>query len=448
MTWSWKGIFKRALEFAGGSIVAVAPVNRARIRYNEIKQQLEQSISTGPWGPLGTGSSAVVSQPEWYISPSTGSDDNDGATAATALATHAELMRRIGDAPIDSSVTVYITENLDEDLYVRLQVTRNGFVRYVGTVSTLASGTFTNVVNTTPAANQPGEVEDLALSGDWGPLGLINKRIRTTGGTNPDSVTWLAKDLGAKTARVGNWIIVPYTTPMNFVNPNTVAIGDPYVVEELPTIKSVTVDLFGISESGAFPESTSRIVFDSVSILGGSPPTQYDYLKSTGNVSNGTWFIKSELERYEGLENQPAPAVAVACFAPDWQGPGVLNACVCTGGVGLGEGSAIVSTLFTDCAYTDLNPGLRLNFIINSGFMDCADDGISMFSGTYLRGFLIWGTGNAGYGFDVGEGGFADLDAATTTLTGTSGDTRVGGIVTPYAGLPFVNPANLAQIQV
>jgi len=440
MTWSWKGLLKRALEFAGGSITSVAPIGRARIRYNEIKQQLEQSINGQAYAPLGL-DIAASQQPDWYISPSTGSDDNDGATPGTALATHAELMRRLGSAPIDWEITVHITENLDEDLYIDLTFERDGYIHYVGTATTIASGSLTNVVDTNGAVNQPGEITDSGLPNDWGPLGLVGKRIRTTSGSNPGSISWIAKDLGSKQARVGEWTVVTYSTPMNYVLPNTVLAGDAYVVEDLPTVKSIYITVMQQYESSAFPVQPGHVVFDSLKVLGTN-----DVSTSLDNIWGGTWFLGCDINRLVSVTTKPGPVIQSSSVSESFNVGFLLSSVVMLTRYVFGDGDAALNTLFTDCVYVDVNPLFRAFFLQNCGFMDCADDGIAMYSGSSLRGY-IWGSGNAGYGIDLAVGCFADLSGGTT-ITGALGDTRIGGVITPIAGLPFVNPANLAQIQV
>lgn len=57
MSWSWQGLGKRALEFPkSGTQVSVSPLGRARIRYNDILNRLEQSLNGAAYVAIGGGS--------------------------------------------------------------------------------------------------------------------------------------------------------------------------------------------------------------------------------------------------------------------------------------------------------------------------------------------------------------------------------------------------------
>lgn len=72
-SWGWSGLGDRALEFPeNGEQVAVSPPDRARLRYNRVKNQLEQSLNGQPYAALGNsgggaGSSIVTLSSTPYI---------------------------------------------------------------------------------------------------------------------------------------------------------------------------------------------------------------------------------------------------------------------------------------------------------------------------------------------------------------------------------------------
>lgn len=58
-SWSWKGLFSRALEFPSGVIpgvftAEVSPTQRCRLRYNDVLKALELSVDGGAYVALGT----------------------------------------------------------------------------------------------------------------------------------------------------------------------------------------------------------------------------------------------------------------------------------------------------------------------------------------------------------------------------------------------------------
>ena len=81
-TWGMRGLKDRALELPEGSGVAVSQADRARLRYNETKRQMEQSINGGDWTPMSTVTSDDIrAQDAWYIDSVNGDDANDGISS-------------------------------------------------------------------------------------------------------------------------------------------------------------------------------------------------------------------------------------------------------------------------------------------------------------------------------------------------------------------------------
>ena len=113
-----------------------------------------------------------ITQSDFFINASTGNDAYSGATAATAIRTHAELEKRINAdgklliPPVNASGLRITTVNVLTDLPdwdpINLDGVLLGEDTYLiykgGVASTDREGTFTAVVAMTPASNQPFEV--------------------------------------------------------------------------------------------------------------------------------------------------------------------------------------------------------------------------------------------------------------------------------------------------
>ena len=209
------------------------------------------------------GDPTATTQTSWYIDPVGGNDGADGGVS-TPLKTLSELARRWLDQLIDVSVTIHILSDLaaTDIARFRFSIGDDGFVLFKGAATEVATGTFTAVTERNPAGNQPNEVTDSGLTDDWGNLGYVEKRIRLTSGSNIGAVAWVAKDLGSKAARTSPWLVdsavdlesLPWEDePANC----EAAVTDDYVVESLPTIKDMGLD---VAISGVGGEAGSSYV--------------------------------------------------------------------------------------------------------------------------------------------------------------------------------------------
>lgn len=85
----------------------------------------------------------------------------------------------------------------------------------------------------------------------------------------------------------------------------------------------------------------------------------------------------------------------------------------------------------------------------NLGIVGAAGDALEVLpSGTVNAQTALWGAGSTGYGVRVQSGGKVCW-GTKPTVTGTTGDTIVGGTAKTYSALNtagFVNMANLAEI--
>jgi hypothetical protein len=454
--WSWQGLKNRALEFPRSSGVATSPLSRARIRYNEIKQRLEQSISGGAYTSLSNvTSSDILSQAAWYIS-TTGNDNNSGQTAATAIRTHAELMSRIAGQEINVTVTIHVLNNAlaTEDCHVVWNIGPEGNVRYLGyATSVLATGSITAKTDLDEATNVPFDITDAALSDSWTALGLVNGRLRITSGARAGAVAWVMKDLGAKKARVSQWKQTAWPITNNYptVFPQ---IGDPYVVETLSAIRSLRVNTQ--SDSGwdaVYFVNNGRLTFDSFTINS----TGFDVIVITGDGSRGydNNFMNCDLR----FLDTAAGAHFYNCRLNNWTSQSSNTTAWIDGGLltgfflNRGAGTLqLISVSAQSTSFASIEEGIALTLASESsgshggiGAFDSGEDGIIISGGYADVGSFIYGSGNTGYGIRARDGGRIHYSAAALakmTIAGSVNDTIVGGTVKAYGALPFFNVAN------
>lgn len=226
-----------------------------------------RGVAGSAWVRLPIAHPAWAQIADWYINATTGDDENDGQSDGTALRTFAELSRRWGDNTIDLPApnvggthkvcTVNIRTSLTNDPISH--AFRLGPINYVcfrGAVdATLQSGTFTAVVAKNPAANQPVQLTDSALATSNAWAATLGHRIRVTSGSNTNATAWVAKDLGAKQARISDLALSPQLRPdyandwpaisgMPTSSSRTPNVGDSYVVERMVHVVLGCVALF------------------------------------------------------------------------------------------------------------------------------------------------------------------------------------------------------------
>jgi hypothetical protein len=450
-SWGMRGIGNRALELPNGTSVAVSPDDRARIRYNQTKLQLEQSIDQGSYIPLtAVPAQSILSQSSWYISTS-GSDSNDGATASTALRTHAELMRRVNGGLTNVSVTVNILDDAlaSEECHVVWNIGVDGSVRYVGTVlSVLESGTLTGVTNINKGLNIPFDITDTNLSDTWANLGLINQRIRISGGAREGAIAWLAKDLGAKKARASEWKVseLPIASQYSTVNAQ---VGDPYVVESLPSIQRLRINTQMAMTGNAFTDG--KLLFEGLEI-----GTDTNVLSNIScDQIYGVQFLNCYLVNvapYAGgmsiyncqirwLDANGSPSIYM-------NGGLITFACSFSESsfaVFIGVTCQVAAVSITHHAVLEARAGSGGD----TGGIGIFDQSLGGFniSGWMICNGPIYGSSNGGYAFFVFSAGRVFYDnVADLTATAATGDTSIGGTVKTYAALPFFNVLNGACV--
>jgi hypothetical protein len=198
---------------------------------------------------------------DWYLDGTTGSDSNDGTSAATPLKTGRELKRRLGQcAEWNHSVTIHVLANgMIDPLVINGLMLQTGIhVDVIGTETVIASDTIAAYLGRSQTNARATEITGTAIA-DFSPF--VWKRLRVTSGARAGWTTWIAKanpnGVGLNVARCsqGGYIDPSYAVP---VNPTAPSPGDAFVIERLPSVPYIRIDLSGptsiIPITGAFPE--------------------------------------------------------------------------------------------------------------------------------------------------------------------------------------------------
>lgn len=231
--------FDQGVNVAVASVRDVFELDKASTLTVDGVTILATSSGSGRWVRRELPSLEWAARATWHINAATGDDENDGGTAGTALATHAELVRRIGRLEIRQFTTVNIDADLTEDIQANWNTIREaafsvGSVAYVGPITVIRTGTFTAGtqpwVDAPAASRQDGQVVDTGLGGGSWEIGP-GQRLVATSGAAADAYTWVARNLSPDTARVGRWF-----QPNTFAAVAGPSPGDTYEVQQLVTI--------------------------------------------------------------------------------------------------------------------------------------------------------------------------------------------------------------------
>lgn len=208
------------------------------------------------WGRISnTGNPRFAANPPTEINPSSGSDDNDGLTAGTALKTADEWCRRMNSAVIPNSTLGTLTVNCAAG-----DLGNFGPCRITGTLpSGVVSGIFLGAKTvsatvgtvSTVTAQDPTTQTEFSFADTSGavPSMMATSRIRITASGTPSHIG----AVGYVRGFVGGDTTKPYTGPFTASNQGNPAsffpsAGDRYVVETLQTTfrsNSLEVDALG-----------------------------------------------------------------------------------------------------------------------------------------------------------------------------------------------------------
>jgi hypothetical protein len=426
------------------------------------------TTSSSLHGPGTPFNNPFLAQSVWHINAITGNDSADGLTAGTALRTLAQLRARLGDygilvPSVGTTVSIFLDSAIpaSDPFNLLICLGPNVAVKVIGTATTVVrSGSITAVTALNRATNTPWSITDAGIAGTW--TTDLLRRLRITGGPRLNAIAWVAKDLGAKTARISPFGTVPQLTTQDSPVPVTPVPGDPYNVELLTTF---TMGVLDVRAGATSAVNIPYLAFIDCEVFGSS--TSQDAVSvSTAAILcwqmkwNGVtlWLPTSGVSGYwlnnclntegqivggggvalmAGLVTKPLFCTFSAGCLLDgdilFQGAGI----VCNGGaLFMGQ----VGVFDTPVTFIPDGDGLTV------GSVPALPTGLAGATPAVVQGFLsgnpaLYGAGNAGVGVRVASGNSLVYQGPSSglTLTGVGGDFKLGGLLTAH---PFDDPTS------
>lgn len=203
--------------------------------YVESRRALYNAVD-GAWYRLPGGHASWTTQAAWFIDASGGDDDNDGSTALTALATHAELEARLWDQALQQNTDITILGALPstDPINIRYRTTEAVTdVRYLqGDADTIeASGVLTAPTAISRATNTP-----LSFNSSISLDAHVGKKLVRTGGAGTWNILYVGKIVVAGTTYRGSPAIALPTIPTAAPTVSTPVANDTFDVRTSPTI--------------------------------------------------------------------------------------------------------------------------------------------------------------------------------------------------------------------
>jgi len=222
-------------------------------------------------------------QATWYIDPTAGSDAGAGDSAAAALRTWAEFVRRVGVAPyIKSRVDVYLLGNIPvaDPVFLRPIVQGSGMLFIHGTKTLVTAGVLTAVTARVVATNTPLSGADTTTPTVW--AAHVGRLVEITASGTPARVGaawWVAKDLGANTARFSTavtQVVETGTAPSS--TEVTPGVGDVFAVYTLSKIG--ILDILA-THGTSLVTLTSRVIVEYANVVDDTAALKQSQLGAT-----------------------------------------------------------------------------------------------------------------------------------------------------------------------
>lgn len=445
---------------------------------------LATQSGTGRWIRQNRVDPRWLLQTDWGINPSTGNDENIG-TAASPLATAAELERRWGQWNMPANGTiVQILSDLPLDLPLRLQLTLPttpngaGATRFVvkGTSIVLASGTLTGY---TPLS-RAGAGSRNTITSAVNFTTHVNRKIRLTSGAGAGYYAFI------QAGAAGTATITPWTQAVTSdtaqppgaaaLQPAGIGAGDAFEIVETTSIGAAPQLSFrGGGGANGTNNATSAVQIKDIR----------DVQAFTSANAIPTGYIEAQ-----------SPGVAIWCLGCDL-GHVSLNVglirvqgCIAGGGVVMGvsvvgnsvrftgggtrvDGSAGMSISGGGTVGFDGDFAFTIPLIIGGGstvmscfqaacrlgnvFFSVTGDALQVLDNGFVQarngdygGHAVYGTATT-YGIRINSNGRMTYASTKPTINnglGAGRETIIGGTDTQYAAVPFVNTNNLAMLAV
>lgn len=383
--------------------------------------------------------------PDWYIDGVVGDDGNPGTSPGLPIRTGGELLRRLGSYAIwQQSVTVHVLANGMTDPLILSGMMKNAgdHLDVIGTPTQVAdAGTissFTVFNHATPEAS----LLKTTLIADWSSHQW--RRLRIIGGARDDSVCWVAKanpsGLGVDTARTSRWGAINTTSATAITNNVTPVNGDAVVVESLPRIPSIHIQLDGPIDNSANPAFGVRqllvrdVDVDSIDIYTASanvPVRSITYGIAFQGSSNNA-FTPSALILpmlcSKAYTRSTATTIIVA--------QGFWVNCLAGDGLSLVSGSIPwgASTLLCEGCGVSMTQGVVYACNDVQVFDMVGATSTAVGTSTGFRGTSISGKDNAGYGLGIFNNSVIRL-TGTLNLQGAAGNVHL--FSTPATNLTY-----------
>jgi len=433
------------------SVKAYFQLNRGSSAAPDYISVVPAALGNGNWHRLESNfadPSPWVEQSDWYIDAIGGNDESDGATSATALATHAEFERRMGKLPT-VSVPIHVTllTSLSETIRLRYRVSGDAaYVHWKGTPqSVLLSGAPTAF--TVPANNVEGLLTDATQ--DF--TSAVGRRIRFTNtGLNTDPKTFIGRLRGGPTVVrcVDPIYYTSYWSGLNTIDP----VGAPYQIEEQCSVWGFDIQVDRDNTGTANETSLVGAVLEDLNLAGcpGSVAHTAYAPSEGGKILLYACAVGANCNVYG-----PARSEWVACSSRD--GTGAAGLCNCEelsflchhhsgGGLNIGFGSYVtLNSNQLDEYPLGFQPGSSA-VILGTGLYDSLGSGLGLSPGATVLVQRLWGEGHSGPGVTVsGTMQYVNKPTVTGDTPGVN-DANVGGVDRSWAQIPYVNANNLARI--
>lgn len=390
----------------------------------------------------------VLSQLNWEINSTTGNDGNSGAPGDPLL-TWGEFARRIFGKYVAANVDVLIVGNVSADASaIQCFGPASAQIRIHGTPVAAANGG-TGAITAFQAMTNTLDAQLADTGATWATH--TKKRLRLTSGPSVGALAFVEKDLGAATARVGQFTTTTTSSSGSTMTAVTPAIGNTYALETLPD----TIGAFQIEVLGGL-----RILVEDLTILVANGI--HDFITAgycTGSASTRA-VVKGCI--FSGTHNfRSCHAVFASCSFDGLtffsngiyisNGNTWWNTCtvqqLSTFSVNIANNSQASRVVFTSGAKVNLSASWAI-FDVGSG---AGLEISSLGSAVHATGTaMFWGTGLAGMVQGILIRSTANYVYATQPTLGTAGgatnDTTIGGTNTAYAGIPAINAANNAAM--
>ena len=403
--------------------------------YYQLNAGFHNPLVIGDFSIFGGGSGpdpAWAAQTAWFIDPVSGSDASDGLTIGTALKTWAEYRRRMlavgGSHPTGKVTTTILSSLLATDpMIVDWAVHTSDYSGWgalvQGVTTQVRTGSITGYISRNPAINQSNVITDSGVTSWADDVGSLNGHIvHFTSGAATGCYAWIAKDLGSGSARLTTVFLA---SPEDVQGPETQpSVGDTYEILSFPSIPNYFyAPLIGDNWDMLFLNMGS--VSYSEGWIGGSNYNQFNECAFVPPYWNGGSFDTENCCIKGAIDSNNATS--------GWIDGGVIDDIFSQGGE-IEDASDICfvgGVIMQGCSMIVIDGGyVRADDV---AVFDSPGDGIYVRDARLRSNDGMWGSGNAGSGFGVGQGAKVELIYGNQSITGTSGDVYFCGATLTWA---------------